>query len=343
MRLICFFVMLSFHFLFAEDKWVVVTTIHYPTAALRKLATLDGWRLVVVGDRKTPKDWHLDNCEFISIERQQELDYEIIKLLPDNHYCRKNIGYLYAISQGAKIIYETDDDNELIGGIDLDVATVALSSDKQALNVFAYFGQPGVWPRGFPLDQIGNAKYQVGEAQGRWGVIQGLINKDPDVDAIFRLTQGKEIYFEKKPACQLPPGVFCPFNTQNTIFSYDAFWGLMIPSTTSFRVCDIWRGYLVQRLLWDLDLGLCFTSPTAIQERNPHNLFQDFCDEQDLYLKSGNLIEFLLNWKSEADPFSERLEKLAQAMVDAGYFKNEEVALVQAWMRDLTKVGYQFP
>jgi hypothetical protein len=331
-----------------QHKWIVVTTINYPSAALKKLAALKDWHLVVVGDRKTPKDWHLENCEFLSIEKQQTLDYEIIKLLPENHYCRKNIGYLYAISRGAKVIYETDDDNELIDGIvtlsDNELVEVNVIG-KNSINIFSYFGQPTVWPRGFPLDQIADSSnYQVKNvSKQRCGVIQSLINKDSDVDAIFRLTQYRDIYFDKKIPCVLPVGVFCPFNTQNTIFAYESFWGLMIPSTTSFRVCDIWRSYIVQRLLWEIDLRLCFTSPTAVQERNPHNLFKDFCDEQDLYLKSGSLIQFLLKWRSEACNFQERIENLIQKLVEAEYLKSEEIVLVKAWICDLTKLRYQFP
>lgn len=331
------------------DKWIVVTTINYPTTALKKLAALKNWHLVVVGDRKTPKDWYLENCEFLSIEKQQTLDYEIIKLLPENHYCRKNIGYLYAISCGAQIIYETDDDNELIDDLIIlatDDEVIELDAqDANSVNIFSYFGQPTVWPRGFPLNQIMNSSnYQIKNcSKKRYGVIQGLINKDPDVDAIFRLTQYRDVYFEKKKPCLLAAGIFCPFNSQNTIFFYESFWGLMIPAHTTFRVCDIWRGYIVQRLLWDLDLRLCFTSPTAIQERNPHNLFKDFCDEQDLYLKSGNLIQFLLSWKSKAVNFIERIEHLIRTLVENEYLKYEEITFVQAWIRDLTKLGYTFP
>ena len=91
----------------AGEKWIVVTTINYPTPQLRKLAEIPGWHLVVVGDKKTPEDWHLENCEYLSPSRQLELGYELAKALPWNHYARKNIGYLYAIERGAKIIYDT--------------------------------------------------------------------------------------------------------------------------------------------------------------------------------------------------------------------------------------------
>jgi hypothetical protein len=39
------------------DKWVVVTTIRSPTDAVQKLAEQPDWKVVVVGDRKTPATW----------------------------------------------------------------------------------------------------------------------------------------------------------------------------------------------------------------------------------------------------------------------------------------------
>jgi len=39
------------------DKWIVVTTIRSPTDAVRTLAKQSGWKVVIVGDKKTPKTW----------------------------------------------------------------------------------------------------------------------------------------------------------------------------------------------------------------------------------------------------------------------------------------------
>ena len=95
-----------------HKKWIVITSIQHPTIAvkIKKLSLLRDWHLVVVADKKTPIDWELPNCEYLSIEKQQQLPYRIVKLLPWNHYCRKNIGYLYAIEHGAQVIYDTDDE-----------------------------------------------------------------------------------------------------------------------------------------------------------------------------------------------------------------------------------------
>jgi hypothetical protein len=331
------------------DKWIVVTTIQYPTEALRKVANIPGWKLVVVADKKTPKDWHLDDCEFLSVEKQLELDYEILKFLPWNHYCRKNIGYLYAIEHGAKYIYETDDDNFPIDGISIllnDDEIQEIDSSDSVANIYAYFGEPTVWPRGYPLNKIASSKemrIQKLTHPVSIGVVQGLVDKSPDVDAIYRLTQDKEIYFTPNLPCVLKEGVFCPYNTQNTLSESQAFWGLLVPSTTPFRVCDIWRSYFTQRLLWDVDLRLCFVSPTAIQERNPHDCFKDFCDEQDLYLDVNRLIDCLLKWKDFYPNFETRFVNLIQVMAGKGFVKKSDVDLAKAWINDLIKIGYLFP
>ncbi len=43
---------------------------------------------------------------------QKSFNFKSIETTPFNSYNRKNIGYLFAIKNGAKFIYDTDDDNE---------------------------------------------------------------------------------------------------------------------------------------------------------------------------------------------------------------------------------------
>lgn len=98
-----------------KNKWIVITTVAYPTSAVVALAAESEWRVVVVADTKTPTDWNHTNCDFLSIEKQNELAYSINPLIPFKSYTRKMIGYLYAIQNGAQWIYDTDDDNQPIG------------------------------------------------------------------------------------------------------------------------------------------------------------------------------------------------------------------------------------
>ena len=88
---------------------------------------------------------------------------------------------------------------------------------------------------------------RCGARQGLCARAQGMADLDPDVDAIYRLTQNLGVNFEADIASVvLPEGVMCPWNSQNTLFEREALWGMLIPVTTTFRVCDIWRSYWVQ-------------------------------------------------------------------------------------------------
>ena len=39
------------------ERWIVVTTINGPTPSVEALSQIPGWKMVVVGDRKTPAAW----------------------------------------------------------------------------------------------------------------------------------------------------------------------------------------------------------------------------------------------------------------------------------------------
>ena len=179
----------GFSFLYPSDKWIVVTTIQYPTEQLKKLSRIPDWSLVVVGDKKTPGDWYLENCEYLSPERQLSLGYDLAPLLPWNHYSRKNIGYLFALERGASIIYETDDDNETLDGLSpcySECLIPEICSQDRCVNMYAYFGHPEVWPRGFPLNLIHHANPLAISSPKRCvlGIEQGVVNGSPDVDAL---------------------------------------------------------------------------------------------------------------------------------------------------------------
>ncbi|MGB8468137.1 MAG: STELLO glycosyltransferase family protein [Candidatus Babeliales bacterium] len=329
-----------------HDKWIIVTTIQYPTPQLKKLAAIPDWHLLVVGDKKTPVDWHLDSCDYLSPEEQEALPYKIVPLLPWNHYSRKNIGYLYAIEHGATIIYDTDDDNEPINGLhplNEQESLPILTSHDLCVNVYAYFDRPDIWPRGYPLESIKNSTYFQIQSPStvNIGIEQGIVNEDPDVDAIYRLTHNYPtgIFFPRKPSCALRNDLFCPFNSQNTFFHKKAFFTLYIPSTVSMRVADIWRGYYAQRLLREFDLSIAFSGPSASQKRNDHNLMHDFLLEEGLYYKAAKLIHFLKNWPHPItkDPHT-IMHLLFSDLVQRDFLQKSELALCAAWCEDLQKI-----
>ena len=198
-------------------------------------------------------------------------------MLKYKSYTRKNIGYLYAIQHGAKIIYETDDDNSPTNGeIEFDqnnnVLYYAYDSVKSSVvNPYAHFGQKSIWPRGYPLDKISLLPTQTFRKckTKKASIQQGVVDGDPDVDAIFRLTRKDEgvdlrVTFDKEaPPLVLPHGIMAPYNTQNTLHLYDAFWDLMIPQTvalgdTGRNVCfERWGASRLFSLPTQFNSGTC--------------------------------------------------------------------------------------
>ena len=146
---------------------------------------------------------------------------------------------------------------------------------------------------------------------------------------------------------QLPiavaPFTFSPYNTQNTVTHYEAFWGLYLPITTTFRVCDIWRGFWVQRLLWDIGERLVFGTATVSQVKNSHSYIADMDDEYQLYHQSASFARFLTTWSSSLPSLVNRILQLTSDLVQAKFFDPREIEIMAAWLADLQFVNYSFP
>jgi hypothetical protein len=82
------------------DKWIIITTIFYPTSAVHKFLELKSpWDLIAIGDRKTPHDWlsrlneNRSRLLYLSLDDQYSLDYSILQYIPKGSY-----GYTYSSS-----------------------------------------------------------------------------------------------------------------------------------------------------------------------------------------------------------------------------------------------------
>ena len=332
----------------------IITTIQEPTpsvhALVEKLAGLAGdkARLIVAGDTKGPhvftgptdSPWPVD---FLSIAAQESGKFTLAVDLPKKHYARKNIAYLHAIAAGASCIYETDDDNAPLDSWTL--RTEMISSGRvienapaRWVNVYRYFSEENIWPRGLPLDEIRipvptSASFSIPK---RAPIQQGLVNGSADVDAIWRLVMDREFFFLAGESVYLEPGNWCPFNTQSTWWWPVVYPLLYIPSYCSFRMCDIWKSFVAQRCLWELGFGVVFHAPEVYQDRNIHDLTRDFQDEIPGYEKNRKICKILSGLKlgSGEGAVSKNLIRCYEALTQQGIFPPEEMSLVQCWVND---------
>ena len=70
------------------------------------------------GDYEKPLEYTLrstlgQNMIFLNHDDQRQIGSDFVDSLPWNTFGRKNVGYLFAIACGAKVIWDFDDDNLL--------------------------------------------------------------------------------------------------------------------------------------------------------------------------------------------------------------------------------------
>lgn len=319
------------------DKFIVITSIFSPSEAIEKFARLKDWKLIVVGDKKTAADWSYPGVTYLSPEGQQEAASKFSALLPWNSYTRKNIGYLHAIAQGARVIYESDDDNIPLDNwvSEPDFCTEAeLVSDASFVNIYSYFTNKKVWPRGIPLHCILNPEIPkvTSLEKIKVGIWQFLADEDPDVDAIYRLTVNEPIYFNWRSPVVLNRNVCCPFNSQNTYFRKEVFPLLYLPSTVTFRFTDILRGLVAQPILWAAGYHLGFAGATVLQKRNPHDYLKDFESEIPCYLSAEKVVQIAKEAVFPEKSIPENLLSVYRALSDQGIVSEKEVEILSCWL-----------
>lgn len=328
----------------------VLTTIRPPTESVRRLSdrmAAAGGAIVVAGDRKGPASYDLPGTVFLDLETQTRGPFLLARRLPTGHYARKNIAYLEALRLGAECLYETDDDNAPLSGWRLRPETVAGARHLAGpgwVNAYRLFSEdPDIWPRGFPLERLNDPAPRAakGPAGVRAPVQQGLANGSPDVDAVWRLAQDRAFDFDARPPLALAPGQWCPFNSQSTWWRPAAFPLLYIPSFCSFRMCDIWRGFVAQRCLWAMGVGVVFHAAEVRQERNPHDLRRDFEEEIPGYRYNARIAGILtdLSLAPGEAAVADNLLACYAALIEAGILPAEERALVEDWLADLRGLG----
>jgi hypothetical protein len=330
------------------DTALIITSISPPNAALKNYAEQSarhGCRFILIGDSKSPRDFALEQCDFWSLARQQTMNFALARSMPERHYARKNLGYLEAMASGIEIIIETDDDNFARDGFwepRTPVKSAVPLDGAGWINVYGYFSPEKIWPRGFPLEYLQHplTPLTAGEQELFCPIQQGLADVNPDVDAIYRLTSPLPRSFAQEASIALGPGSWCPFNSQNTTWFRQAFPLLYLPAYCSFRMTDIWRSFVAQRICWANGWHVHFHQPTVWQERNEHNLLQDFSDEIPGYLHNAAICSALaaLDLVPGEEHLAANLVTCYEQLIAMGLVGEKELGLLAAWNEDTARL-----
>lgn len=325
---------------FCKDKCVIITTINKPTETILKHINNKDYDVIIVGDNKTPDDYKYLNCIYLDIISQKKLFPELSELFPYNHYCRKNLGYLYAIKKGYSIIYETDDDNIPYDNFDnilqYNNIQIITEQNNKWINIFKYFTNNAyIWPRGFPLSLLKNdPNYLIKNTTKIPSIINGLVENDPDVDALFRIICNHQdgIKWEKNKCILIDNQNVCVFNTQNTFWlNPEMFICLLIPSSVSFRYCDILRGIINNIILKKTNNYMMYSSPNVIQNRNEHNLISDFKSEYEMYINNENILDYIENDITNNN-IKELLPIIYNNLLINNVIKQKDINILNKWI-----------
>jgi len=325
---------------------LVVTTIQGATLQLRNLVHSTAFHsVVIVGDLKTPSDWECSGARYLSVEEQLAIEPELAKLTPWNTYARKNLGYLACLAGGANVIFESDDDNGPLPGlgpltIEGTFEGPVVESESGWINPYRMTNRTDIWPRGLPLEEIHNeaAYTSVDGHVENVAVQQWLAAGEPDVDAVYRLTREQTPAELEGGRFAVGRGSFTPFNSQATAW-HSHFELMYLPATVSFRMTDIWRSFVALRVMHSMGASLVYMGPGVHQDRNPHNLLNDFESEIPGY-RWNSRIRCLLDEVSfdRNDSISARLRRCYEALVSAGIVDADELTILDAWCSAMAAV-----
>lgn len=325
-------------------KAIVITTINHPNRCIKKWAKKTEYNLVIVGDKKTPQNYAVPGSDVLQINTQNKKYNKLSRLLPINHYTRKNIGYVHAInSLGAEVIFDTDDDNYPLDnwsdGLDLEYQELKSKHNSEWVNIYEFFTKEYIWPRGFPvrLEKIISGEI-TDKINYNINISQGLVQGDPDVDAVYRLYQhGKDFRFDNNKSLylSLERNTFSPTNSQNTTFKKETFPLLYLPSTVTFRYTDILRGYVILALIdrWKINIG--FRSADVFQERNEHDLLIDLNSELPMYNDSDTIVNKLkiAIEKKPKTNLKDDVFQIYETLLKMDVVKELELSILKEWLK----------
>jgi hypothetical protein len=329
-----------------SSPWFVITSINACTDSVRGFARL--YPGLVIGDVKSPAAYDSPkNVEFLSLEKQAELGFSCAPLLPTGHYARKNLGYLEALRRGASLIVDTDDDNLPLDHFHLPAVAEKVRlvrTPEKFFNCYRLFTDQPIWPRGYPISQARRSwtdpMETSEEIMAPIVIWQGMVNGDPDVDAILRLVQPPDgqFVFPHPGKIVLEQNVFCPFNSQNTVFHRPAFPLLYLPVTVSFRFTDILRSLVAVPILQCHGLHLGFSEATAFQARNAHDLKLDLLSELPMYLETEPALDAARAAVSPDRDMAANLLSVYRALEKKSIVTARELEVLGLWLADLARV-----
>ena len=364
-------------------KWGVVapTDADWASEAVRRYVRMYDWCLVIVFEINPARSYHMrwfsgeGNAEIVMLipENAEKVfgNSEFVKAITQwDQIGRKNIGYYYAVTHGANIIWDFDDYNMLKfwipgaapPGAPSIEASIPVADKIKVLehdnynwemwNPYPVMGAPDIdsWPRGLPVDGAFNKESsssllkETTISRESIAVLQSLSDRQPDADELYQALMPFPFYFKKRSmkSVLVPKYSLTPYNNKATLHFQASFCALFLPTTVDNDLSDIWRSYIGQRLFWEAGLRVGFIGrPLVVQDRNIH-YSMDKAAVTKMYQKIEDLTSFLRSWRGKTGTFVERVNELWLLLREKKFVGDKDVKLMQLWLQSLNSIGYNF-
>lgn len=284
----------------------VITTINGPDhGSLRQWAEYWADRdsfLIVVPDRKTPEHLWGEAANPLPSTPEQALaqvaaskaagQLPVGYLSPrstlidqswvrDNHYSRKNLGYLLAARLGFTYVFETDDDNYPIPDVEYDKTPTFAYHEAQGnwYNPYEPIGI-GLVPRGLPFEACKRDNHITSQCSAQIAIWSWLCDGTPDLWAANHAWHTSHVKNSMDRIVGLAPRCFSPINSQHTVWHLPTMLRAMyLPITCRGRETDIFRGAIALYEAWSKNRTAAFMGPGVFQERNEHDVVAEIYEE----------------------------------------------------------------
>lgn len=332
-------------------KWIVITTESemIAPAMIAVLNSTTDWCLLVLGHSRTyliPPALNRHNLVYISREELLSLPYKIVNITLSSSFTIRNIGYIYSIHRGAKVIMDMDENH-----VPHALYNSQLNENKQQL-----YSIPELVKEDGTDNPIWNSLPQM-DTEQLWAKLRGINGasgpaiKDtlcnPIIQQYFAVhfaSPGDTSSDPKRIA--VPRGIVSPYGADDTVHLYEALWALLLPKTLDKYASGVWRAYVAQSLFYLIpDARLTFSEVVLnVQATDPDTeSYVNAVKSINAATKTINTVRMLRYLPALFDYFEQALGSVYEILLDNGVIGADDKEYLNAWISDLKSVGYTFP
>ncbi|XP_067658665.1 uncharacterized protein [Haliotis asinina] len=328
-------------------RWIVLSVDSSHEINLSYLDDVTDWNIVVSGTQQYLDGCRKPRCTYIHPGNIKRLPFASLTHVGKNDYPLKNIAYLYAMSKSAEVIYDLEYGVKPIVPLNnfiySDHTHGLVFAGNTTFHHFKHFGQPYLYPMGFPTSVKGAQSKLfdlcfVPTPPIQQGITAGETPLYHDQrQNVLRISRRKtlDVQFDAvAPPVFLPPGRFSVVTSGNTLFTREAFWVMLLPSSGDSVLDGVIRGYLSQRLLWETGDYIGSMGVTAIGNSNPRLKVEN---KDKLVSDTVNMLaNELEKWKCDSSKgLLGCFDSLLRYIVVKHSISKTNMAAMETWIHDL--------